>query len=36
MKGPGHDVVWGSGFGMPDKHARAIPHLEALEKVLAL
>ena len=36
MKRPDGDVVWGSGLGMPDKHARAIPQLEAFKKVLAL
>jgi hypothetical protein len=36
MKRPHGEVVWGSRLGMPDKYARAIPHLEAFEKVLAL
>jgi hypothetical protein len=35
MKWPDGEVVWGSGLRMPDKHARAIPQLEAFEKMLA-
>jgi hypothetical protein len=36
MKGPDGGAVLGKELRMPDKHARAIPQLEALEKVLAL
>jgi hypothetical protein len=36
MKGPDRDVVWGAGLGVADKHALAVPQLEALEKKLAL
>jgi hypothetical protein len=34
MKRPDGGVVLGKELRMPDKHARAIPQLEAFEKVL--